>query len=118
LTTRQRSDLALIREKECLNFLCRASRATRIFGNATHAAALQVKEKLLAPASEILGIAKEHLAVTGDGAIRADTGRQDTWGQIAKTIGAAMSCQGSYKQVLINILTLSPRRAVRASRKV
>ena len=33
-----------------------ASRATRIFGNSTHAAALQVKAKLLQGASAILGV--------------------------------------------------------------
>ncbi len=36
-----------------------ASRATRIFGNATHAAAIQVKEKLLQGAADILGVSTD-----------------------------------------------------------
>jgi len=74
-----------------------ASRATRIFGHATHAAAVQVKEKLLAAASEILGVVQETLTLTGDGAIRIGMGKQATYAELTKKIGSAISCQGSYK---------------------
>jgi len=74
-----------------------ASRATRIFGNATHAAAIQVKESLLEAASEIFGVAKENLTLTGDGAIRTDTAKQVTYAEIMEKIGSSISRQGSYK---------------------
>lgn len=74
-----------------------ASRATRIFGNATLAAAVQVKESLLEAASEIFGEAKESLTLTGDGAIRTDASKQVTYGKIIRKIGSPISRQGSYK---------------------
>ena len=43
-----------------------ASRATRIFGNATHAAAIQVKDKLLQGASEMLGVPVDELSFSGN----------------------------------------------------
>jgi CO/xanthine dehydrogenase Mo-binding subunit len=74
-----------------------ASRATRIFGNATQIAAVQVKEKLLAAASKILGVTKEELDLIGYGVIRSNAGKQITCMQIVKEIGCAITCQGSYK---------------------
>jgi CO/xanthine dehydrogenase Mo-binding subunit len=74
-----------------------ASRSTRIFGNATHAAALRVKESLLDAASEIFGVAKERLALTGDGAIRADASRGIAYGEIVEKMGPPIHHQGSYK---------------------
>src|SRR5262249_59197211 len=66
-------------------------------GNATQAAAVQVKEKLLAAASEILGVVQKTLTLTGDGAIRIGMGKQATYAALTKKIGSAISCQGSYK---------------------
>ncbi|HUK39468.1 MAG TPA: xanthine dehydrogenase family protein molybdopterin-binding subunit [Candidatus Acidoferrales bacterium] len=74
-----------------------ASRATRIFGNATYAAAVQVKESLLDVASEILGVAKERLVLTGDGAIGTDTSRRIAYGEIVEKMGSPIRRQGSYK---------------------
>jgi CO/xanthine dehydrogenase Mo-binding subunit len=74
-----------------------ASRATRIFGNSVHAAALQVKEKLLQAASEMLGVAQDRLTFTGVGAIRAQNGRQVSYGEIVKKLGAPIRFEGSYK---------------------
>jgi len=74
-----------------------ASRATRIFGNATHAASLRVKESLLDAASEIFGVAKERLTLTGDGAIRTGTSRRIAYGEIVEKMGSPISHQGSYK---------------------
>jgi carbon-monoxide dehydrogenase large subunit len=74
-----------------------ASRATRIFGNATHAAAVQVKDKLLEGASAILGVPKEQLAFTGTAAILASNGKQVAYREIIQKLGAVIRCAGSYK---------------------
>jgi CO/xanthine dehydrogenase Mo-binding subunit len=74
-----------------------ASRATRIFGSATHQAAVQVRRKLLEVASRILGLAGEEMEFSGDGAIRTKNGRRMTYAEIVKSEGAAISCPGSYK---------------------
>ena len=74
-----------------------ASRATRIFGCATQAAAVQVKEKLLEDAAKIFGVTKEQMALAGNGVIRSKTGKQMSYAEIVKRAGSAMSCQGSYK---------------------
>ncbi|MBM4299407.1 MAG: xanthine dehydrogenase family protein, partial [Deltaproteobacteria bacterium] len=50
-----------------------ASRATRIFGSSVHAAALQVKERLLQGASAMLSVALEHLVLSGAGLVRASS---------------------------------------------
>jgi len=74
-----------------------ASRATRIFGNSVHAAAVQVKGNLLQAASEILNVAKDHLAFTETASIRAINGRELTFSAIVKHLGAPIRCEGSYK---------------------
>ncbi|MDH3442840.1 MAG: molybdopterin-dependent oxidoreductase, partial [Deltaproteobacteria bacterium] len=74
-----------------------ASRGTRIFGGATHAAASQARERLLHTASELLGTAKELLAFTGEGAIRAKNGRHARYGEIVKQFGEPIRCEGFYK---------------------
>ncbi|HYY24691.1 MAG TPA: molybdopterin cofactor-binding domain-containing protein, partial [Candidatus Udaeobacter sp.] len=73
-----------------------ASRATRIFGNATHQAAVQVRQKLLEAASGCLGVAKEQLELS-DGVVRAKAGKQITYREIIASHGSAIRCQGSYK---------------------
>ena len=74
-----------------------ASRATRIFGNSVLAAALQVKEKLLQAASEMLGVPLDRVEFTGSGAIRAKSGKQVSYREIVKHRGAPIRCEGSYK---------------------
>jgi CO/xanthine dehydrogenase Mo-binding subunit len=74
-----------------------ASRATRIFGNATHQAAVQVRQKLLEAASDCFGVAKEQLELSGDGVVRAKTGKQMTYREIVASHGSAIRCQGSHK---------------------
>ncbi|MBM2802593.1 MAG: Ald Xan dh protein [Deltaproteobacteria bacterium] len=74
-----------------------ASRATRIFGNSVHAAALRVKDKLLGSASEMLGVGLEQVALTGAGAIRATNGKQVSYRQIVERLGAPIRFEGSYK---------------------
>jgi CO/xanthine dehydrogenase Mo-binding subunit len=74
-----------------------ASRATRIFGTATQRAAAQVREKLLATASNLLGIASEQLELTPDGAVRTPTGKRMNYAEIVSSSGAPITCQGSHK---------------------
>ncbi len=73
-----------------------ASRATRIFGNATHAAAIQVKAKLLQGASEILEVPTDELFFTGGGSIRAHSGKQVSYAAIVERRGGEVRCEGSY----------------------
>jgi CO/xanthine dehydrogenase Mo-binding subunit len=74
-----------------------ASRATRIFGNSVHAAALKVKDKLLKSASAMLGVGLDQVALTGDGAIRASNGKQVSYRQIIERLGAPIRFEGAYK---------------------
>jgi CO/xanthine dehydrogenase Mo-binding subunit len=74
-----------------------ASRATRIFGNSIHAAALQVKDKLLGAASEMLGVKRERLEFTGTGAVRVNGDKQVGFREIVKHLGAPIRCEGVYK---------------------
>jgi CO/xanthine dehydrogenase Mo-binding subunit len=74
-----------------------ASRATRIFGNATHAAALQVKAKLLQGASALLSVPTDELAFTWSGAIRGRNGKQVPYAAIVESLGGSVRCEGAYK---------------------
>jgi CO/xanthine dehydrogenase Mo-binding subunit len=74
-----------------------ASRATRIFGSSVHAAALEVKERLLQGASEMLGVARERVALNGAGGVRAANGKQVSYGEIVARLGAPIRCEGAYK---------------------
>jgi len=74
-----------------------ASRATRIFGNATHAAALQVKAKLFQGASAILDVSADELLLTGAGAICSRAGNQVDYATIVEHLGGSLRCEGTYK---------------------
>ena len=74
-----------------------ASRATRIFGNSVHAAALRVKDKLLKSASAMLGVGLDRVALTGAGAIRASNGKQVSYRQVIEQLGAPIRFEGAYK---------------------
>jgi CO/xanthine dehydrogenase Mo-binding subunit len=74
-----------------------ASRATRIFGNSTHAAALQVRAKLLQGASTLLGVPMDELSLTGAGTILSRGGKQVSYAAIVEQLGGAVRCEGSYK---------------------
>ena len=75
-----------------------ASRATRIFGNATYAAALQVKAKLLQYASSILAVPADALGFTGTGALHGG-GKIITYAAIVESVGGSVRCEGSYKNM-------------------
>ena len=74
-----------------------ASRATRIFGNSTHAAAVRVKEKLLQTGSEMLGVNAGELSLTGAGALRTAHGKQVSYREVVRKLGAPIRCEGAYK---------------------
>lgn len=74
-----------------------ASRATRIFGNSTRAAAVQVKDKLLEGASEMLGMIKDELCLTGSGAVRGASGEQVSYREVVQKLGAPIRFEGAYK---------------------
>ena len=74
-----------------------ASRATRIFGNATRAAAVEVRERLLENAGRLFDRGREQLILTGAGGIRTTAGEEMTYAEIIEKTGLPIRCQGSYK---------------------
>jgi len=74
-----------------------ASRGTRIFGHATRLAAADAKEQLLAAASRELGIAKDGLRPSGDGAIAALSGARVSYAELARLAEAPIQGRGFYK---------------------
>lgn len=74
-----------------------ASRATRIFGNATQMAAAQARDRLLEAVGKIFGVPKEQLSLTGGGAVRTVTGRRVTFKEIVQSSGAIIQGYGLYK---------------------
>ena len=74
-----------------------ASRGTRIFGHATRLAAVRAKEQLLEGAGKLLGVVKEQLWFTGDGAVRTPAGKKIAYGEIAQAGGATIRGHGFYK---------------------
>jgi CO/xanthine dehydrogenase Mo-binding subunit len=74
-----------------------ASRATRIFGNATRAAVVEVRERLMESAALLFDTAKERLALTGSGGIRNAAGQEMRYADIVEKAGGPIRCQGSYK---------------------
>jgi carbon-monoxide dehydrogenase large subunit len=74
-----------------------ASRGTRIFGHATRLAAGKAREQLLVVASHKLGISREELTLSGDGAVSASAGKKLTYGEIAEASGEGIRGHGFYK---------------------
>lgn len=74
-----------------------ASRATRIFGNATQMAAAQARDRLLEAVGKIFGVPREQLSLTGGGAVRTVTGRRVTFKEIVQSSGATIQGYGLYK---------------------
>ena len=74
-----------------------ASRATRIFGNATRAAVAEVRERLLESAALLFDATKERLVLSGRGGVRTATGDEMSYAEIVEKTGAPIRCQGSYK---------------------
>jgi CO/xanthine dehydrogenase Mo-binding subunit len=73
-----------------------ASRATRIFGSATLKAAVKTREEIVASASKLVGVAAREIELSGDGAVRVN-GKAMTYAEIVRLRGAAIRCEGSYK---------------------
>jgi len=76
-----------------------ASRATRIFGNATRLAAVQAREQLLESASKLLRTSKEELLLTGEGGVRNRLGNKVSYGDVAKAAGGPIRGHGFYKNL-------------------
>jgi len=74
-----------------------ASRATRIFGNATRAAVTEVRERLLESAALLFDTTKERLVLSGRGGIRTAAGEEMSYAEIVERTGASIRCQGSYR---------------------
>ena len=74
-----------------------ASRGTRIFGNATCLAAAHAKDQLIDAASKELGVAKDALRLSGDGAVCAASGARVSYGDIARMAEAPIQGHGFYK---------------------
>jgi CO/xanthine dehydrogenase Mo-binding subunit len=74
-----------------------ASRGTRIFGNATRLAAANARQRLLAAASEVLGVGQEELSLSGDGRVAALSGRSVSYADLVRSNGSAIRGAGFYK---------------------
>jgi CO/xanthine dehydrogenase Mo-binding subunit len=74
-----------------------ASRATRIFGNACRQAALRAREQLLAAACQSLAVKKDQIILTGDGAVRTQSGKRQTYAEIVRAAGSAIKAEGFYR---------------------
>jgi len=77
-----------------------ASRATRIFGNATQLAAGEVREALLAAASRITGVAANQLGLSGAGAIRINGGKSIAYAAVVKKLGPIRG-EGHFKNFTV-----------------
>ena len=73
------------------------SRGTRIFANATRLAAVEGRERLLAAASEMLGVTQTELALAGAGIVRAPSGQSVSYAELARMNGSAIRGHGFYK---------------------
>jgi CO/xanthine dehydrogenase Mo-binding subunit len=74
-----------------------ASRGTRIFGSATRIAAEDARQRMLAAASQILAATQTELTLTGDGGVAAPSGKSVSYGEIARSSGAAIRGHGFYR---------------------
>jgi CO/xanthine dehydrogenase Mo-binding subunit len=77
-----------------------ASRATRIFGNATQLAAAEARGAIVDAAHKLWGI-DDDLTLTGDGAVRAKTGRTISYAEIVKKSGGPIFGRGHFKDFAV-----------------
>jgi len=74
-----------------------ASRATRIFGNATRLAAAEACRSLVEAASRVLGVAVEQLTLTGEGVVRVKRSKKISFAEVVRAAGAPICGRGFYK---------------------
>src|SRR5262245_8431785 len=74
-----------------------ASRATRIFGNATQMAAADARRSLMEAASGILGVVVGELTLTGEGVVGVKRSKQISFAEIVRAQGAPICGRGFYK---------------------
>ncbi|HSQ13016.1 MAG TPA: molybdopterin cofactor-binding domain-containing protein, partial [Candidatus Deferrimicrobium sp.] len=77
-----------------------ASRATRIFGSATQLAAAEACRAIVDAARKLWGI-DDDLTLTGDGAVRAKTGRTISYAEIVKKSGGPIFGRGHFKNFAV-----------------
>ena len=76
-----------------------ASRATRIFGNATRMAAVEARRSLVEAASRVLGVAVEQLTLTGEGVVRVKRSKEISFAEVVRATGAPICGRGFYKNL-------------------
>ena len=77
-----------------------ASRATRIFGNATQLAASEARKVLVAAASRISGVDANQLVLTGTGAIKISSGKSLAYADIVEQLGPIRG-EGHFKNFTV-----------------
>ncbi len=78
-----------------------ASRATRIFGNATQMAAREARRALLKAAGIILGVAEKEIALTGVGWVRANIGKKIPYADVVKKFDGLIRGEGHFKNFTV-----------------
>jgi CO/xanthine dehydrogenase Mo-binding subunit len=78
-----------------------ASRATRIFGNATQLAANEARQRLLDAAASVCGVAKNDITFTGAGAVRSKSGKVISYTEIVEKIGRLIRGKGHFKNFTV-----------------
>ncbi len=78
-----------------------ASRATRIFGNATQMAANEARQRLLDAAASVCGVAKNGIKFTGAGAVRSKSGKEISYAEIVEKIGRLIRGKGHFKNFTV-----------------
>jgi len=76
-----------------------ASRATRVYGNAAHEAAVRAKEEIKKAAAEHLDCKAEELDLTGGVVLHKKRRRRMTYAQVVKAKGAPIDVQGYYNDM-------------------
>jgi carbon-monoxide dehydrogenase large subunit len=78
-----------------------ASRATRIFGNATQLAANEARQRLLDAAASVCGVAKNDITFAGAGAVRSKSGKVISYTEIVEKIGRLIRGKGHFKNFTV-----------------
>ena len=78
-----------------------ASRATRIFGNATQIAANEARERLLDAAAVVCGVAKKEINFIGASTVRTKTGEKISYADIVKKFGRPIRGEGHFKNFTV-----------------
>jgi carbon-monoxide dehydrogenase large subunit len=78
-----------------------ASRATRIFGNATQLAAAEARRAVLDAASVVSGVPVSQLRLTGTGAVRLSSTKNVGYANVVKKTGGGICGEGHFKNFTV-----------------